>query len=296
MSANDIGVSGVHNSLMAFGALNRLFTERTLDALAKEGWHPSFNEAVREHLDSVNGLSNGEALSALYRHMVKCYRNEYVYKSFLLKKLVFGVHSPRTSTAICELPVASSVADFVIVNGRAVVYEVKTELDNLSRLDSQIADYYKAFKFVNVLCSESSAKGVLRKFEDGPVGVCVLTNRGSISKRKECEEYSSCLERPVQFDLLRKAERESVLLACGGSLPEAAPAMYYRACLRLIERIPDEDFNREYIKVLKGRGSSIDLEALEMYPEEFRLVAYTHRATKHQAEGLDSFLMAPCCV
>lgn len=286
----------MHNGLMAFGALNRLFTERTLDALAKEGCHPSFDEAVREYLDSVNGLSNGEALSALYRHMVKHYRNEYVYKSALLKKLVFGVHSPRTSTAICELPIASSVADFVIINGRAIVYEVKTELDNLSRLDSQVADYYKAFKCVNVLCSESFAKDVLGKFEGGPVGVCVLTNRGSISQRKECEEFSSYLDRSVQFDLLRKAERENVLLACGHNLPDAAPAMYYRACLRIIEQIADEDFDREYVKALKDRSSKIDLDALEMYPEEYRLVAYTHRATKRQAEGLVSFLEAPCSV
>ncbi|MBC8060944.1 MAG: sce7726 family protein, partial [Clostridiaceae bacterium] len=47
-------------------------------------------------------------------------------------------------------------ADFILINGSAVVYEIKTELDTLDRLDSQIENYYKAFTKVCVITSESN--------------------------------------------------------------------------------------------------------------------------------------------
>ena len=47
---------------------------------------------------------------------------------------------------------------FVLINGKAVVYEIKTELDNLERLESQIDDYYKAFEHVAVVTYEKNLK------------------------------------------------------------------------------------------------------------------------------------------
>ena len=37
-----------------------------------------------------------------------------------------------------------------MINGRGVVYEIKTDLDNLLRLENQIRDYYKVFSYVYV--------------------------------------------------------------------------------------------------------------------------------------------------
>ena len=72
------------------------------------------------------------------------------------------MHSVNTTTALTEVAIAKSKADFVLINGKAVVYEIKTELDNLERLCSQIDDYYKAFDHVAVVTYEkicNSCKG-----------------------------------------------------------------------------------------------------------------------------------------
>ena len=281
---------------MTFGALNTLFSVRVLDALATDGYHPAFECAAREYVPNRDGLTNGDVLEALYRYMKRNHRNEYVYKSVLLKKLVFGIHSPRTSTALCELPVAGSIADFVIVNGKAVAYEVKTELDNYARLDDQIESYFKAFRYVNILCSERAYEDLIPLYADSPVGICVLTARGNVSVRKKCFEFTEGLDRAVQFGLLRKAEREGVITSCGFALPAVGDAYYYQSCLELFRRIPETEFNIAFLRELKGRGASINLEALSQYPEEFKLIAYTHRASSHQARSLRSFLMAPCRV
>lgn len=74
------------------------------------------------------------------------YRNEYYYKNTLLNKLLIGKHSVNTTSALTEVNINKSKADFVLINGKAVVYEIKTELDNLDRLECQIMDYYTRFE------------------------------------------------------------------------------------------------------------------------------------------------------
>lgn len=143
-----------------------------------------FYEAANSYLPPQGSCTNAEVLSQLYRYMFRHYRNEYIYKDFLFKKLLFGIHSPRTSVAMCELPIGGSVADFVFINGRAVVYEIKTELDNHLRLRGQIENYYSAFRFVNIVCPEQDCQELMKEYADSPVGICVLTRRGNISVRK----------------------------------------------------------------------------------------------------------------
>ena len=94
-----------------------------------------------------------DTFELLYNQLLRQYRNEYVYKNTLFNKLVLGIHSLKTTSAIVELPIVDSIADFILFNGKAVVYEIKTELDSLERLEGQLANYYKAFDIVNV-CQE----------------------------------------------------------------------------------------------------------------------------------------------
>ncbi|WP_245780719.1 sce7726 family protein [Gracilibacillus orientalis] len=80
---------------------------------------------------------------------------------------------------------SKSKADFILINGKAVVYEIKTELDTFERLNSQINDYFRAFDHVCVVTSESQYKKAEKKLKDSKVGICVLTKRNTIRTRKE---------------------------------------------------------------------------------------------------------------
>nr|WP_270211591.1 sce7726 family protein [Streptococcus anginosus] len=62
-----------------------------------------------------------------------------------MNKRLLGMHSINTTTALTEIPVGRAKPDFILINGKAVVYEIKTELDNFDRLENQINEYYKAF-------------------------------------------------------------------------------------------------------------------------------------------------------
>lgn len=89
--------------------------------------------------------------------MGKEYRTEYLYKNTILNKLLFAKHDYKNNS-FNELPIDKSKADFVMINGKGVVYEIKTELDNLDRIETQIQDYYKAFTEVVVVTYETNIK------------------------------------------------------------------------------------------------------------------------------------------
>lgn len=258
--------------------------------LAEEGTCPAFEEATFCLVDHPERYTNGDILAKIFRFMKNNYRNEYIYKSLLLKKIVYGRHSPKTTSALCELPIADSIADFVLINGKACVYEIKTDLDNLTRLRRQIDDYYRAFRYVSVVCSERAAMGLVGLLEDSPVGLMVLTEQLTFKTLKEPTCWTADVDAFVQFDLLRKKERENVLLRCGMALPEVRPVQYYAACLELFERLERTERCTAFEAVLKERGSLVDQAALELYPEEFKLVAYNHGANVRQGARLREFV------
>ena len=80
----------------------------------------------------------------------------------MLNKLLLGRHSINTTTALTQIPINKSKADFILINGKAVVYEIKTELDNFERLKNQINDYYKAFSHVCVVTCEEYYKKLIK--------------------------------------------------------------------------------------------------------------------------------------
>ena len=129
------------------------------------------------------------------------YRNEYFYKNTLLNKLLLGVHSVNTTTALTEVAIAKSKADFVLINGKAVVYEIKTELDNLERLSSQVDDYYKAFDHVAVVTYEKNLQQLQKVLDsiDKPVGIYVLRKNGKLGTVRKPQRHISDLDNISYF-------------------------------------------------------------------------------------------------
>ena len=169
--------------------LNRFFTRNTFKEVIDEGESSAYIAAIRRYIVDSANKTNDECISEIYQYLRKEYQNEYYYKNTLLNKLLLGVHSPRTTTALTEVPVAKSKADFILINGKAVVYEIKTALDNFDRLDGQIEDYYKAFSRVVVVTSENNLDEIQQRLQKSPAGICLLTKKGTLSFRKEPDEY-----------------------------------------------------------------------------------------------------------
>ena len=202
-------------------------------------------------------------------------RNEYYYKNTLLNKLLLGIHSVNTTTALTEFPIAKSKDDFVLINGKAVVYEIKTELDNLERLESQISDYYKAFDHVAVVTCIENVENVKKKLDamKRPVGLYVLQKKGTIKTIRRPEKYIDCLDAEVLYKILRKQEYEQIILKKYGYLPEVSAFKYYIECKKLFVEIPLEESYTLVLKLLKKRAKIIKAE-YEQIPYELKFLAY----------------------
>ena len=141
--------------------LNRIFSKNALKSLIREDVRSNYYHIIKQYNNSYK--SNYELINAIYNKIKIDNKNEYFYKNILLDKLLFKAHNPETTVALTEIPIAQSIADFILINGKAVVYEIKTEFDNFDRLESQITAYFKAFDNVCVVTAESSLATLLKK-------------------------------------------------------------------------------------------------------------------------------------
>ena len=86
----------------------------------------------------------------------------------LLNKLLVGIHNVNTTTALSQIHIGHSIADFVMINGEGQVYEIKSGLDNFDHLYDQLHDYFCAFSKVSVLASIHELEKVKKILEQSP--------------------------------------------------------------------------------------------------------------------------------
>ncbi len=273
-----------------YPVLSRVFTRSVLKSFAVgKKTDDIYNLAVKLFIPHPEKNTNAENFELLYRILKDEYRNEYFYKNTLLNKLLLGVHSINTTTALTELPVAESKADFVLINGKAVVYEIKTELDNLDRLDGQISSYYKAFNHVCVLSYESNADTILRKYKDTSVGVYVVTQKDTIRRIKEPTLNNEHLTAEAMFHTLRKPEYENILLQFYDGLPQVSQFKYYDVCLDLFCELGVDNVYDAVLKELKGRNF-VSSDKFIQIPKSLKALCYFSELTASQFDRLNTNL------
>ncbi|MDX8046633.1 sce7726 family protein [Gracilibacillus sp. S3-1-1] len=269
--------------------LNRVFTQSIFQELINQNENSLFDTCVRKYLTIGNYIQYNDLIKEMYNYLSKQYRNEYFYKNTLLNKLLLGRHSINTTTALTEIPISKSKADFILINGKAVVYEIKTELDTFDRLDSQITDYFKAFDHVCVVTSESQYNKVQKILNGSKVGICVLTKRNTISTRKEPITDTSQLDHVTMFKILRKQEYERIILEYYGELPRTVPVKYYKECLNMFSNIEINTAYKYFINILKERSKLVK-EEYEKVPYELKFLMYFSNYNKNDYAKLFSVL------
>ena len=100
-------------------------------------------------------------------------------------------------TAIVELPVSGSIADFIIVNESATVYEIKTALDNFERLDSQISDYSRAFAKVCVVIPAEKLERLLQKIDNPKIGIVIQEHLQKFVLSFQQKNWKGCSRKSI---------------------------------------------------------------------------------------------------
>ena len=262
-------------------AINRVFTRRVICDLLQSGRNEVFDYVVKRYIDDPESKNHGQLISEIYTHLERQQRNEYYYMNTLLNKLLCGIHSINTTSALSQVRIGHSIADFVMINGEGRVYEIKSDLDNFDRLYDQLRDYYRAFSKVSVLASiheREKIQDMLSSFGEigNAVGIYVLSERSTIFNKehsREPSEFNEFLDHSNIFKLLRKQEYENIIINFFGQVPQVDPVFHFRAFLEEFKKIPILEAQHLTFQELKKRNR-ITVQEFEKIQPELKSVIY----------------------
>ena len=239
-------------------------------------------------------MTNFELLDKIYNELLESYRSEYVYKNTLINKKLIKKYSLESTIALNEFKIGSSIADFVLLNGKARVFEIKTELDGLDKLEKQISDYYSFATDVYIVSSSKHIKKLIELYKETTVGIIELTKKNNLKEIKAASSCVDLLDHSVIFKSLRKNEYINVLESNSIEIPKVPNTLIFKECFNLSRSIDILDFQKSTIKVLKKRNiKNPDLLKDNSIPNYLKHICYSLNFSKLEYEELNSFLNKP---
>jgi len=197
--------------------------------------HSKSKKYDKDFLESGR-ITYREYFEHIFDTLLYNYRNEYVYKNFIINKILLGKYSLKTTTAINEFKINTSIADLVLLNGTSKAFEIKTELDKPDRLLNQITDYKKVFKEIYLVTHYTLLDRYLKIVADD-IGIIVLTKSFSLKVIREAV-VNSDLDNVTIMKCLRKTEYTNIIKDYFGMLPDVSDFKFYKSCMELICKIP----------------------------------------------------------
>jgi hypothetical protein len=263
----------------------RIFSGPVISDFVNKG-RSEFMEAIIKESSLLHivkpGMSLGNFYNSIYKHLLKTYRNEYIYKNAIAEKILLGRYSLNTSFMLTEFRVANCKADTVVLNGTSNVYEIKSELDSLDRLQKQIRAYEKVFDLIHVITSPSQLEKV-EKVIDRRIGIMILTERNTIKTIREPKSGRKQVQPKIIFDSLRKTEYVSIIRDTFGFVPDVSNTLIYKKCKTLFCQLSPEKAHDSMVSVLKKRGKGICLkEFILEVPYSLKAASLTAKLTKNQ--------------
>lgn len=167
------------------------------------------NKELRNNLINLNidvSEFDSKSLRMLYNNIIlKYYPNETSIKSSFINNVLF---KSDNHVSIFELPVGNSRVDLCKINGYSYAFEIKTDLDNLTRLNKQLNDYLQIFEYVYIICSVNK----LSLIEDNLTPSCgiytyKISSRGNYSfSHYKKATISNEIDSYKQLNILNKQE------------------------------------------------------------------------------------------
>lgn len=269
--------------------LNKIFTIPYLDSIQ----HSRHFQSVLSDKNISLSTTYKSVIANLYQELKFNHRNEYFYKNELLNSLLIQNGKISSCSALTELPVANSKTDMIFIdeNDVGTVYEIKTELDTLNRLESQIQDYYKAFPYIYVVTSSNHLNQLEQVLEGTNVGIIELTSNNEFVHQKEAAYNASSLSHDVLFRILRKKEFESIVIKYFGKLPDVSDFVYYGTCFELLENLDIVLFQKEVMSCLRKRNLVRNVESFtNNAPYELSFYGYFSKKYRNKWDMLGNFL------
>lgn len=232
--------------------LSQIFSPPVFQKIVREDDFVLFQTQTSKYFNATSYNTNLDIIKSLYKLLQKQYRCEYVYKNNLVIELI-REHSLKTTLILNELKIGASKADLVMLNGAVRVFEIKTELDDFSKLSKQLNDYLKFADGVSIVTDEKNAEKLMVEYADTHIGIIVLDAKNKLQTVKEAGDNTSQFDFDTIFKILRKQEYLDLVADNFEFVPDVPNTQIFRSCYELLASIDIVDFQKQVLNKLKQR-------------------------------------------
>lgn len=269
-------------------SISKLFSPTVVDLLAENNLSQlkEITSAIIKSGLVKSGSTFFEAAEVCYSYMTQNYKNEYIYRNIIFQHLVMENHSFDECIAIPEFRVGSSKADLAVFNGTSTVYEIKTELDTINRLKSQLEDYHKFFDHIYIVTHEGFLSQIMELASEN-VGIYILSENGNLDLIRKAQNNKSNVCKHTLMSSLRKNEYSSIIAKEFGSIPDVPNTKFYTECKSLFLELPVEVAHDSVVKALFSRKmKDHQINLIESMPACLRSVSLTKRYSQAQCKNI----------
>jgi len=135
----------------------------------------------------------------------------------------------------------------LFVNNQAKIYEIKTDLDDLTKAGKQAHAYLGCFTDVTFMLASGHVEAAMRQLPH-EVGISLVNGRGHITVVRPSRSTEDYLSKEAIFNCLLKNEYRTLVNRLGGS-----DDMDYYQALALLEGVPSAELHRYLVKCLRAR-------------------------------------------
>jgi hypothetical protein len=277
-------------AILNLRVLSQIFSLPMFQKIVRENDTVLFENQTTKYFNASSYSTNLDIIKSLYKTLQKQYRCEYVYKNNLVQKLI-KEHSLKTTLILNELKISASKADLVMLNGAVRIFEIKTELDDFTKLSKQLADYQKFADEVSIVTDEKSAEKLKVEYADTNIGIIVLDTKNNLQTIKEVSNNTALFEFDTIFKILRKQEYLDLVTDNFGDVPDVPNTLIFKACYELLSSIDIIDFQKQVLNKLKERKlQNPDLLKSSNTPKELKHICNSLDFNENEYHKLYNFL------
>jgi hypothetical protein len=278
-------------------AASRLFSATVFREMAKKGRSATFARLVALIGDGLDRQATQTVANVFDRAFSKLdsagSRDEYIYRAAIIHKVLLGTHSLNTASMLTEFRTGNCKADLVILNGTATAYEIKSERDSLTRLETQVINYRKVFASVNVITSESHVAAVCSAVPS-EVGILRISNRRRISTVRSSSSRPEEVCPVSIFESLRAVEAKSVLKMLGSAIPVVPNTKLHAAMREVFAEQDPAAVHRAMVEILKRTRTLAPLvQLVDQLPSSLHAAALSIRIKKCEHDRLVKAVSTP---
>lgn len=241
-------------------------------------------EAVDEltRHDLANGARTMRTLIwRCYRWLATHHRNDHIYRHAVIDQMA---SLDDSLVVMQEARINRSVADYLLVSDHLHVIEVKSDLDNVRRLTSQLRDYQHAAPRVSVLGSRRIVERLAASDEFETVGLYWLDTDGIVQSERSAEFMAERLDSVTMMRSLRRHEYLGILERLNGELPELPNTKVFAYARDITRSIDPTLYHREMVHALGQRHRRLKYSTLARVPAPLRSTVLKLDPTR---DGLD---------